>query len=135
MQTANITLLLGGDAGMTVPKYGVTPSEIAVLRAIHGEASVRDIEPQDDIERSNREEIRRLNEVYQRARHQTPNGEVGVVATLFPGAGARPIESFADLELPDEFYKAETRAKPKAAEKKAKTSKSKDGDETPSAFD
>lgn len=118
MQTANIMLALGGDQGTLVPKYGVTASEIAVLLAIHGNTSVLDIEPGDDIERSDREEIRRLNDIYGRAKTQGPNGDVLIVGMLFPGAAARAFQTLEELEIDETFYKAAARVKPKAAEAK-----------------
>lgn len=48
MQTANIMVALGGDRGNTVPRYGVTPAEVAVLAAIHGDDAVTDITLRDD---------------------------------------------------------------------------------------
>jgi hypothetical protein len=114
LQTANIWLALGGDMGTTVPKYGVTPSEVAVLRAIHGSDAVFDIEPGEDIDRSNREEMERLRLTYGHAKRQGPSGEEVIVATLFPGAAARAFQSFDELELDESLFKAVTRMKPKA---------------------
>ena len=66
MQLARILLALGGDAGNTVPKTGITPSEIAVLRIIHGEESVKEIEPYGQVDRTSRQERQRLVELYGR---------------------------------------------------------------------
>ena len=115
MQLANITLALGGDRGQTIQKFGVTPAEVAVLREIHGEASVFDVQPLDeDAERSNREERTRLLEIYGK-----PPGsrELSAVEVLFPGAAARVFENFDELELDESFYKATDRARPKKAQK------------------
>ena len=118
MQTANIMLALGGDHGTLVPKTGVTVSEIAVLMAIHGNTAVLDIEPSEDVERSDREEVRRLNEIYGRAKTQGPNGDVLIVGMLFPGAAARAFQTLEELEIDESFYKAASRVKPKAVEAK-----------------
>lgn len=112
MQTANIMLALGGDMGTTVPKYGVTASEIAVLMAIHGNSAVHEIEPKDNIDRSDRDEIRRLREIYGRARIQTEEGDVAAVNALFPGAAARAYQKLDELEIDPTFFKATSRAKP-----------------------
>lgn len=128
MQTANIMLELGGDSGTTVPKYAITASEIAVLRAIHGPSSVTEVEPTADIERSDRAEIARLHEIYTRPDRRADSA----VSVLFPGAAARAFQTLDELDIPDEFYKAETRVKPKAAdksEKPAKAAKGKKADE------
>jgi len=123
MQTANIMLALGGDLGQTVPKFGVTPAEVAVLREIHGNAAVFDIYPLDeDVERTSREERSRLLEIYGK-----PPGsrEASAVEVLFPGAAARVYESFDELEIDDSFYKATGRAKPK----RVKVEEAEDDDE------
>lgn len=116
MQTATVFVALGGDTGNTVPKSGVTPGEIAILRAIHGNDAVFDIEPGADVERSNREEIERLRLIYRTSK--VLGTDTLAVNALFPGVGARVPLDFDDLGLDDTLYKAETRAKPKAAAKK-----------------
>lgn len=126
MQIANVWVALGGDKGTTVPKNRVTVSEIAVLRAIHGNDAVFDIEPCGEIERSDRAEIARLHEIYSRT---GPQGEqIGVVKDLFPGIAARTyrtIDELSDEEgnpLPETFFKpiAHAKAEPAKPAKKAK---------------
>lgn len=112
MQTANIMLDIGGDNGNQVPKYGVTAAEIAVLIAIHGEAAVHDIEPIGTVERSNRDELTRLREVYGRAKDGEDHSHVDI---LFPGAAARVFENIDELNLPPEFFKPTARASAPAA--------------------
>lgn len=128
MQAANVMVALEGDLGNTVPKYGVTPAEVAVLRAIHGDEAVFDIEPLDDeIEITSRIERDRLLQVYGKF---VGGRDVSPVSELFPGVAARLFESFDELDLDDSFFKpaARVRAKPvdlpKAAEK-AKRGKAK----------
>lgn len=116
MQTANVMLAIGGDAKNTVPKYGVTAAEVAVLRYIHGEDAVFDIEVTGSVERTHRQEIGRLTEVY--GRQEGERRVSPAVADLYPGAAARVFETFDELELPDELYAAAGRkvaapAKPK----------------------
>jgi hypothetical protein len=105
MQTAHVLVHLAGDSGNTVPKRDVTAAEIAVLRAIHGAESVQEVAPAGDIDRPNREELSRLRQIYGKARR-----EDCPVESLFPGAAARVFEDLAELELPEPFYKAVTRA-------------------------
>jgi len=121
LQIANIMVHLGGDSGMVVPKYGVTPSEIATLIAIHGPSSVTDVEPldtealaEDGSKRTDRQEIERLGEIYGRTKINGPDGEISVMRLLFPGAGSRALQTLEELNLDESFYKAETRVKPKA---------------------
>lgn len=133
MQTANILLALGGDSGNVVPKYGVTPAEVAVLRQIHGDESVTDIEPGEDIDRSNRAERARLAEAYGRrvdGRFVAP-----AVDALFPGVASRVYEDFEELDLPELFFKAERRVTSKSKRVKAEpeTETDEDEDEKPAA--
>jgi hypothetical protein len=113
MQTATITLKLGGDDGNTIQKYNVTPSEVAVLREIHSYDGVVDIAINaEEITRTSKAERARLLERYGRSQ---PNGQFAapVVEALFPGAAAPLFINFADLELDEFFFKTETRAAPK----------------------
>lgn len=99
MQTANAFVALGGDQLNTVPVFGVTAAEIAVLRAIHGDDAVHDIEPLDDIDRKNRDELARLRDKY-----KTENARK-VMDSLYPGAAARVFEDIDELDLPEELFK------------------------------
>lgn len=131
MQTANCYVHIGGDSGTTVPKYEITASEIAVLRAIHGPDSITDIEPTDDVERTDRQEIARLHQIYSRS----DTIATGAVGTLFPGAAARAFQTIDELDIPEDFFKAESRVKPKPAEKPVKAAKAKKGEEPAPAED
>lgn len=113
MQTANILLGIGGGRDNIVPKYGVTAAEIAILRAIHGDDAVFDVEPGPDKTISNRAELGRLHEVYGGA--VGANGEK-IVSVLYPGAAARVFENLEELDIPEDFFKPKTRekAKPKS---------------------
>ena len=116
MQTANIMLALGGDSGTQVPKYEVTASEIAVLRLIHGADAVTDVEPLSEVERTSREEITRLSQIYGRAKVDDGSGtQIGAVNLLFPGAAARVFSTIDEIGLPDEFFKPTQRMSSKAA--------------------
>ncbi len=119
MQTATIMLSLAGDSGQQFQKYNVTPAEVAVLRAIHGEGAVTDVdinevEAEDDGRtRTDRAELGRLRGMYDK---REP-GVTSAIDALFPGAASRVFATFAELDLPDEFYVAEER-KPKKAPKR-----------------
>ena len=92
MQLFNILLSLGADSGNQVPKFGVTVSEIALLREIHGEESVTDIELTGQVRRSSREERSRLHDIYARTQ---PDGtrRSRELDALFPGVAARLFET------------------------------------------
>ena len=110
MKLANIMLAIGGGRDNTFPKYDITAGEIAVLRAIHGEDAVFDVEPTDadalnenDAPRTNRQELARLKAVYGGA--QDGNGG-RIVEALYPGAAARVFEAFDELDLPEDYFKS-----------------------------
>lgn len=115
MQTANCTLALAGDTGNTIQKFDVTPSEVAVLRVIHGGDSVTDIEITGSVSRTNRAERTRLAEAY--GSSEEGDFKSRAVEALFPGVAAQLYTEFEDLELPDDFYKAVARKAPKSAAK------------------
>lgn len=95
MQVANITLALGGDHGQTIQKFNVTPSEVAVLRLLHGSDAVSDVVVVGDVTRTHRSERERLVIAYGRGLE----GEIRcpAVDALFPGLAARMFESFDEL--------------------------------------
>jgi hypothetical protein len=143
MQYANILLALGGDGGNQVPKFFVTPAEILVLQAIHGDQAVTEVDVLDISDEDNKltdeqretyedrtsaQDIARLREEYRFARVDDGNGsQLLVMNSLFPGAGAKAPESFTDIDtLPDEFYKAEDRKTPRKATKKTTSAKKAD---------
>jgi hypothetical protein len=107
MQTADCLVRLGGDAGNTVPKFGLTVSEIAVLQVIHGSDAVVDVRPRGTIERSWREERQRLVHAY--GREQDGVWRAPAVDQLFPGAAARLFETFDEIEMDPEFFAASGR--------------------------
>lgn len=108
MQLANVLVSLGGDHGNTVSKFQVTAAEIAVLRAIHGDDAVNDVEPRGDIVRSHREERGRLLSIYGAAK--TPDHKP-IVESMFPGVAARVFETLDELGLDESMFKAVTRLK------------------------
>lgn len=123
MKLANIMLAIGGGRDNTISKYGVTAGEIAVLRAIHGEDAVFDVEPTDDDAknenggvRTNRQELIRLKAMYGKA---TDGNGVPLVEGLYPGAAARVFEEFDELELPEDYFKATGRVKSTAPVREA----------------
>lgn len=124
MEIATVKVSIAGDSGNTVEKYDVTPAEVAVLRYIHGEDAVKDIEPTGVIDRGNRAERERLALIYtKKENNQTP------VDALYPGVAARVFDTFDELELPEEFYKAIERVKPAAVKKVAKKGKAEEAAE------
>lgn len=108
MQIVNCTVAIAGEAGMTVLKERVTVPEILVLRAIHGEDAVRNIEVIDDIDTDSNEERQRLASVYK-------NPE-GTVKDTLGAVGALPT-TIEDSGIGDEFVISSTLPKAKKAKK------------------
>lgn len=122
MELANVTLALSGDRGNTVPKYNVTPAEIAVLCHIHGGDAVFDIEPTGkSVERSFREEVLRLVELYPGPQHDRAQK----VHAVYPGSNPVLHTEIADLGLPEELFLALKRAEPVKAKPKIAPPKAK----------
>lgn len=120
MHLANVMLAIGGDTGTTIPKRAVTAAEIAVLRSIHGEEAVFDVEACGEVNRSHRDERARLKEIYGGA--EDGNGGK-IVDGLFPGAAARVFDTLDELELPEVLFKVERSAPVVAAEKPKRSKK------------
>lgn len=107
LETASILLAIGGDGNNTVPKYDVTAAEIAVLRLLHGEQAVTDVKVVGSVDRTDRQEIARLQNIYSRREgERIINTEVNA---LYPGVGARVPTKIADLELPEELFAVKER--------------------------
>lgn len=102
MQLCNIQLRLGGSLLHTVPKTDVTPAEILVLRALHGEDAVTSVRPTKfDKTRRHEAEFERLSTLYDRAASASAPGEEAksVMGTLFPGAMKKLPVHLKDIGL------------------------------------
>lgn len=118
MELANVMLALGGDRNNTVPKYGVTPAEIAVLAAIHGADAVFDVVPlEETAEISFKEERERLLRSYPA---KNEDNEL-IVLKVYPGVSPILHTDIASLGLEETLFKATDHAKP--VEKPAKPAK------------
>ena len=112
MELADVMLALGGDKTNTVPKFGVTPAEIAVLAAIHGNDAVHDISPTGKtISISFREERERLMALYPA---KNEDNEV-IVLKVYPGVSPILHETIESLGLDESLFKATEHAKPAPA--------------------
>lgn len=118
MEIANCFVALGGDKGNAVPVYSVTPAQVTILQAIHGDDAVFDIlpiEPSTDGQKriaagTPKAERTRLAEFY---KAKTPEGGSVVMAT-YPGSFPDMPMTFEQLDLDDSFYRATARARPKS---------------------
>ena len=82
MQIATIEVRLAGSRENTVVKCNVTPPEIVILRAMHGDDSVQNIQPTSSDRRSHQEEHKRLLKIYGSAKDTK---EVPWIEKLYPG--------------------------------------------------
>lgn len=107
MQICNCTVAIAGDAGNTVGRERVPVPELMVLRAVHGDDAVRNIELIGTQDIDSHEERERLMMIY-----RSPEGVVR--ETLGP-TGALP-KTLDESGIPDDFIIG--------GGKKAKTKKS-----------
>lgn len=89
MQIANCHVRLSGDMTNEVFKPGVTPAEVAVLRALHGANAVVKIQPTVMDKRPHAQEFDRLKQAY---------GDK-VVTAAFPGALPQLPVNFKDIGI------------------------------------
>jgi hypothetical protein len=94
MQICNCSVAIGGDVGMTVTKERVTIPELMILRAVHGDDAVRNIEVTHSVSMSNTEERERLIQIYR-------NPEF-VVRDTVGATGTLPTE-IEDSGIPEDF--------------------------------
>ena len=94
MQICNCTVAIGGDPGMTVTKERVTVPELMVLRAIHGDDAVRNVEVIGDADVNSQEERERLISIY--------SNPAGIVKETVGAAGALP-KTLDESGVPDDF--------------------------------
>jgi hypothetical protein len=104
MERANCIVRLGGLLTNTVPKAGVTPAEVLLLRSIHGDDAVVDIRPTgEDPKVRVDQEYARLAEKYDRGGGGfggSPAEErKSRMETLFPGAVKRLPLTFAEAGI------------------------------------
>jgi hypothetical protein len=86
MQRCTCTVQLAGDMRNTVVKHGVSPAEVVILRAIHGEEAVTAFLPDGNDRGRAVDEKGRLSRIYK------DNYKL-----VFPGAVAALPETFAAI--------------------------------------
>ncbi|MBG6172670.1 hypothetical protein IWQ55_000303 [Labrenzia sp. EL_208] len=101
-------LALGGDKDNTVPVTDVTPSELLVLRFIHGDNAVHDLEFYDLP--SDRERDFPLDGEFQRLLEKYPARQDGEskppVQEVFPDPRKGYVHSFRECQIPVDCLKA-----------------------------
>jgi hypothetical protein len=113
MQFCNVTLKLNSDNNFQLAKDGVTVAEIVVLRALHGEEAVVDIQPTRVLKGySGVSEKQRLLTIY----GADKDANAKLVESLFPGAVPRMPTSLQDIGLAlDSDYMATARQRQRGA--------------------
>lgn len=89
MQHGICKVRLSGDLNNQIPKDGVTPAEILLLRSIHGGDAVAEVQSRGNDKRTHSGEIQRLRDAY---------GEK-VVAAAFPGLSPTLPVAFKDIGI------------------------------------
>jgi hypothetical protein len=115
MQHASCTVALNGDITYTVFKPDVTVAEIALLKAIHGEGAVSDIQPTFMDKRPHADERERLTHEYGAAKDHK---DEPLIKQLFPGLSALPA-TFKDIGLDIEGNEPVEEEKPRRGRKPA----------------
>lgn len=106
MELADCLVNIGGDAGNQVPKVAITPAEIAILRAIHGEDSVHTVRPLELVDRDPHDEMEALQAFY-----GWKEENAKLIQRVFPAVAHMPLR-LRELRLPEEYFAAVTRATP-----------------------
>jgi hypothetical protein len=94
MQILKCTVAIAGEPGMTVAKENVTLAELLVLRAIHGDDAVRNVEINGWEDVSAAEERERLTLLYRKP--------IGVVKDTLGAQGALPA-AIEETNFPQDF--------------------------------
>ena len=92
MQVCDCLVLVGGDIGNSVMRYGVTAPEVAILRSIYGDDAVRDIVIKSNEKIDHATERDRLSLTYKE----------DVVAAMFGKFGDLP-ETLAEARVQDDL--------------------------------
>jgi hypothetical protein len=109
--------MLAGDRNHVVHKQGVTVAEIEVLRAIHGEDSVSDVQPVKQDSRKHADELARLRRIYRRKLPGPDNsGSKNIVDLIFPGPRPNLPATLKDIGL--DYPKEKAPAKGKSGDDK-----------------
>src|SRR5690348_18070114 len=93
MEIGTCLVRLNGDRNMEIVKKDVTPAEVAILRARHGNDAVLSVQAKHMDKRSHREEAARLIERYGKK----------VFEAAFPGALPQLPVYFKDVEVVPEI--------------------------------
>lgn len=106
MQIANCFVSLN-NLGSNVPKVGVTPAEIVVLRTLHqhavGRDPITDISDVKEVNRTSKEELERLRLTYGGT---VLNGKTPVLTHLYPGDSPTLPQKFSEVNIPGHEPKA-----------------------------
>jgi hypothetical protein len=114
MQVVTCEIHLAGDRNHVVVKTGVTVAEIEILRVIHGNDAVLNIQPTKQDTRKHAEELDRLRRVYKRRMPGSDSkGTKNIVDVVYPGPRPNLPATLKDIgvEYPTEAAQARTKKK------------------------
>lgn len=99
MQIANCYVTLS-NIGSNVPKQGITPAEVVVLRTLHqgavGRDPIIDVADVKEVTRTSKEELERLRSIYGGTVLQ---GKTPVLTHLYPGDSPTLPTKFSEVNL------------------------------------
>ena len=119
MQVVTCDVHIGGDRNHVVVKTGVTVAEIEILRVIHGNDAVLNIQPTKQDTRKHAEELDRLRRIYKRRMPGSDSkGTKNIVDVVYPGPRPNLPATLKDIgvEYPTEAAQARTKKKAVAKE-------------------
>lgn len=120
MQYVDANVHLSGDRNHVVQKRDITVVEVAILRALHGEDAVKDIQPRRQGRPRTVELLGYLRHKYRRQMQaQSPDGSRNIVDVMYPGANPNIPTSLADIGI-EYAAGGKAKEKPGRAKKSAK---------------
>ena len=126
MQICDCDVLLAGSRNHVVRKNRVSVAEIEVLRAMHGDDAVLNIQPRETKKIASRDELERLRRRYRRQLNTAgTEGRKSVVDAVYPGNNPTLPTTLADIGV--EYTKG-GRTKKAASKEKAEAKAAEEAD-------
>lgn len=98
MQICDCDVHLAGSRNHVVRKSRVSVAEIEVLRAMHGDDAVLNIQPRENKKVASRDELERLRRIYRRQLNTAGvEGRKSVVDAVYPGTNPTLPTTLADI--------------------------------------
>lgn len=96
MQLVNATVLLNGDRNFALPKENLSVAEVVVLRRLHGEDAVLDIQPTRKTTISLRDYREQMM-----TRYGDTKAKAAIVADVFQNVHLQGLTEMSDIVAPE----------------------------------